>query len=211
MHAALDNLEKFLHDRSPMPVLIKAGLAHAQFETIHPFQDGNGRVGRLLITLLLCHDAALRLPLLHLSSFFARHQSEYYDRLQAIHDRGDWEGWLMFFLRGTSDVAQEAAATGREAKRLQENHRRLIAERLGRRASSALRVLDQLAIHPIVTVEGVVAMAQLSYKSANTLVRQLSDLGILRELTGQRRNRRFSYAPYLALFTDTEVANQEPS
>ena len=108
MSEALNNLEKFFHDKKFMPLLIKVGLIHAQFETIHPFLDGNGRIGRLLITFLLCEKGILKLPLLYLSYYFKRYRSEYYDRLQAVRNRGDWEGWLKFFLRGVYEVAKEA-------------------------------------------------------------------------------------------------------
>ena len=108
MHAALGDLERFLHDDSACPPLIHVGLAHAQFETIHPFLDGNGRVGRLLITFLLVHRGVLHRPLLYLSHYLKRHRTEYYDRLMAVRERGDWEGWLTFFLRGVGDTAEEA-------------------------------------------------------------------------------------------------------
>jgi len=113
MHDALDKLEKFFRDEKPMPALLKVGLAHAQFETIHPFLDGNGRVGRLLITFLLCEKGILKRPLLYLSYYFKRNRTAYYERLQAIRDTGDWEGWLRFFLQGVYEVAQEATATER--------------------------------------------------------------------------------------------------
>ncbi len=123
MMEALDNLERFLHAPIPMPQLMKAGIAHAQFETIHPFLDGNGRVGRLLITFLLCQQGILQYPLLYLSHYFKQHRSEYYERLQSIRESGDWEGWLKFFLKGVDEVSQEAAATAKQIVRLREEHR----------------------------------------------------------------------------------------
>src|SRR5208337_73349 len=126
MHQALDNLERFLHDTSRLPALIHCGLAHAQFETIHPFLDGNGRVGRLLVTFLLCQKHALGRPLLYLSHYLKKHRAEYYDRLMAIRNDGDWEGWLKFFVRGVYEVSQEATETARQILGLREEHRRLL-------------------------------------------------------------------------------------
>ena len=201
----LGKLELFLHDPAPMPVLIKVGLAHAQFETIHPFLDGNGRVGRLLITFLLCEKGALQRPLLYLSHYFKRYRSEYYGRLQAVRDRGDWEGWLRFFLRGMNEVAEEAVVTARRLVRLREENRALITSSLGRSAGKALLLLEQLYFRPIVSAQWVAEATTLSFANANVLIKRLMDLGLLQETTGQRRNRRFSYEPYLALFKDSEV------
>jgi len=205
MTEALDNLEKFFHDEKPIPLLIKVGLIHAQFETIHPFLDGNGRIGRLLITFLLCEKGILKLPLLYLSYFFKRHRLEYYDRLQAIRDNGDWEGWLKFFLRGVFEVGKEATETARKIVNLREAHRALITEKLRRGASKALMVLETLYFRPIISVQVVMEASKLSYANANRLVRDLCNLTLLEEFTGQRRNRRFSYEPYLSLFKDTEL------
>lgn len=209
MNSALHNLEKFLHDLTPMPDLIKVGLAHAQFETIHPFLDGNGRIGRLLITFLLCEKKILKRPLLYLSYFFKRHRTEYYDRLQAIRDQGDWEGWLKFFLRGVYQVAHEATETARRIANIREDHREMVTGQLGRGAGTALTLLEELFRRPIVTVNRVREATQVSYANANNLVKQLSDLGLLRETTGHKRNRRFAYDPYLALFRDAEVDTPE--
>src|SRR5581483_4764134 len=131
---ALGALEEFLHDHDDIPLLVTIGLAHAQFESIHPFLDGNGRVGRLLITFLLCERGALRKPVLYLSHFFKRHRQDYYEKLQAVRDRGDWEGWLAFFLRGVAEVSIEAAETARKILELRERHRKSITEHLGRAA-----------------------------------------------------------------------------
>jgi Fic family protein len=202
MLKCLDNLERFLHDSQPMPILIKVGLAHAQFETIHPFLDGNGRTGRLLITFLLCEQNILKRPLLYLSHYFKRYRSEYYDRLQAVRDAGDWEGWLKFFLKGVYEVAQEAATTARQIVNLKEEHRQLILSELGRKSGNAIALLESLYFRPIFTVEHVETITNLSYSNANSLIKQLIELGILQEITGQKRNRAFSYAPYLAIFGD---------
>ena len=199
MSQALDNLEKFLHRRDDLPVLVLCGLAHAQFETIHPFLDGNGRVGRLLIAFLLCWLGVLERPLLYLSYFLKAHRNEYYDRLQATRTAGDWEGWLKFFLRGVSEVAQEATQTARAILDLREGHRHLMAEK-GSASPAAVALLDFLFEQPLTTAPLVQQHLGCSYGTANNLIGQFVQWGLLTETTGQRRNRRFRYEPYLALF-----------
>ncbi|MEG3972592.1 Fic family protein [Microcoleus sp. T2B6] len=203
MLQSLDNLEKFLHSPQPIPTLIKVGLAHAQFETIHPFLDGNGRTGRLLITFLLCEQNILQRPLLYISHYFKKYRSEYYDRLQAVRDSGNWEGWLKFFLRGVYEVAQEAAATARKIVNLKEEHRQLVLNTMGRKSGNAIALLESLYFRPIFNVEHAEEITSLSYPNANALIKALSDIGLLEEITGQKRNRAFSYAPYLAVFRDS--------
>jgi Fic family protein len=206
MQGALDNLEKYIHDEAPVPLLIKAGLVHCQFETIHPFLDGNGRVGRLLITFLLCERGVLQRPLLYLSHYFKQNRTEYYDRLQAVRDTGDWESWLKFFLRGVAIVAQEAAATARRVEDLREEDRRRITAEMGRGATKGLVLLEQLYSRPIVDVVAVSKMVDRSVANANDLVRELCEIGILKETTGRKRDRRFAYSAYLDLFADGDVA-----
>jgi Fic family protein len=203
MLQSLDNLEKFLHNPQPIPTLIKVGLAHAQFETIHPFLDGNGRTGRLLITFLLCEKNILQRPLLYISHYFMKYRSEYYDRLQAIRESGNWEGWLKFFLRGVYEVAQEAAATARKIVKLKEEHRQLVLNTMGRKSGNAIALLESLYLRPIFNVEHAEKITSLSYPNANALIKALSDIGLVEETTGQKRNRAFSYAPYLAVFRDS--------
>lgn len=198
--ALLGDVETFLHREDDVPLLIKIGLAHAQFETIHPFLDGNGRIGRLLITFLLCERRVLHKPVLYLSHFFKQHREEYYDRLQATRDQGDWEGWLTFFLRGVAEVSLEAAATARNILALREEHRRQITDRLGRAAGNGHRLLEQLYEKPIVSVNDVRAISGTTFPSANQIVQRLVDIGILKEITGHARHRRFQYEPYVALF-----------
>ncbi|MEA5596438.1 Fic family protein [Rivularia sp. UHCC 0363] len=199
MHQSLDNLEKFLHDTKSFPVLIVCGLAHAQFETIHPFLDGNGRIGRLLITFLLCERGILQRPLLYLSYYLKAHRMEYYDRLMAIRTHGDWEGWLKFFLRGIFEVSQSATATTRSILNLREAHREII----GQKSSSSnygLRLLDFLFQQPMVTVRLVEEYLQCAYVTASKTVEQFVELGFLKEITGWQRNKIYRYEPYLALF-----------
>jgi len=198
--AALSNLEQYLHSDTHLPLLIKIGIAHAQFETIHPFLDGNGRVGRLLVTFLLCEQNVLVKPVLYLSHYFKKHRQEYYDRLQAVRDAGDWEGWLAFFLRGVEDVSKQATETARRILALREDHRLMITDRLGRAAGNGHRILEHLYRRPIVSVNEVQELIGTTYPAANELVARLTTLGIVSEFTGNARNRRFIYHSYTSLF-----------
>ena len=200
---ALGQLERFIHGDSGLPLLIKIGLAHAQFETIHPFLDGNGRVGRLLITFLLCEQEVLLKPVLYLSYYFKRHRSQYYEHLQAIRDRGDWEGWLRFFIRGVTEVSKEATETARRILSLREEHRSIITEQLGRAAGNGHRVLENLYQRPILSVNDVQQLIGTTYPAANQLVAKMTQHGILKEITGHSRNRLFRYQKYIDLFSET--------
>jgi Fic family protein len=170
MRDALDNFERFLHDERQFPALVHCGLAHAQFETIHPFLDGNGRVGRLLITFLLVHRGILHRPLLYLSTYLKYHRAEYYDRLMAIRNDGHWEGWLRFFLQGVAETAEEATATARAIVQIREEHRGLIQER--GRAVRDLRLLDLLFQRPLVNVKVVQEAVGVSDVTASRLLYQ---------------------------------------
>ena len=198
------DLELFLHDSEPTPPLVKAAIAHAQFETIHPFLDGNGRTGRLLITFWLVERGVLSRPLLYPSLFFKEHRDEYVDRLQAIRDDGDWEGWLAFFLDGVAQVATEATSTAVRILELREEDRNRISAQLGGRAANALQVHEALFRQPVVTAKFVQSMAHVSQPTASALVRALTEIGLLTELTGKRRNRVFAYRAYLDLFPGAE-------
>jgi Fic family protein len=203
---ALGGLETFLHQRDELPLLIKIGLAHAQFETIHPFLDGNGRVGRLLITFLLCEHGVLGKPVLYLSHYLKRHRQEYYDRLQRVRDAGDFEGWLAFFLRGVAEVSAEATSTARQILELRERHRRAITDGLGRGAANGHRVLDRLYERPIVSVKDLQSLLGTTFAGTNLIVQRLVELSILREITGQARNRVFQYDAYVRLFEEGPAA-----
>ena len=200
MTEALHQFERFLHDRTTLPILIHCGLAHAQFETIHPFLDGNGRVGRLLITLLLCERGVLLRPLLYLSYYLKAHRAQYYDRLTAIRQDGDWEGWLKFFLRGVYEVSQAATKVSREIVELRERHRAIISQQT-RSAANGLKLLDELFQHPLIHVRRAEQILGSSYATANNLLRNMEDLGIVREMTGQQRNRIYRYEEYYDLFS----------
>lgn len=208
----LDHLgafEKFLHEPSNLPVLIQVGLAHAQFETIHPFLDGNGRLGRLLITFLLCEKEILAQPALYISHYFRARRNEYYDRLQAVRDEGDWEGWLKFFLTGVRQTALEATKTASQIMQLRERHRALIAAELtSTSAGNATQLLEHLFRAPSISINKAAEILGRSYPIARELVRKLASLGILEESTGKTRYRRFRYAPYLALFRDQPIADR---
>lgn len=203
MTSALYDLEEFLHGGEDLPMLVRCGLVHAQFETIHPFLDGNGRVGRLLITFQLVHGGILHRPLLYLSYYIKRHKAEYYDRLMAVREDGNWEGWLRFFLRGIAETAEEATATAEAIVGLREEHRALLQdEGLG---LNGLRLLDLLFQRPLININLVRDnLGVRSYNTANNLVEQLAALGLLEETTGGQRNRVFRYTPYWRLLEEPE-------
>lgn len=210
MNRALDELETFIHEEKDLPLLLKIGLVHAQFETIHPFLDGNGRMGRLLIAFLLCYEGILSRPLLYLSHFFKVHRLDYYSYLQKIRDEGDWESWLKFFLRGVYEVAQEATTTAMNIVQLREKHRNIIATTSSSRsAGPAYQLLEYLYEKPIITVNNVTMVTSLSYKNANRLVTNFQEHGLLRQMDTYQRNRRFVYSDYLALFLNEETLNSE--
>ena len=200
----MSELERFIHADTGLPLLIKIGLVHAQFETIHPFLDGNGRVGRLLITFLLCEQKVLLKPVLYLSYFFKQHRQQYYEELQSVRDTGTWEQWLIFFLRGIVEVSGQATDTARRILALREEHRRVVTENFGRAAGNGHRVLEYLYEHPIVSVGDVQRLTGITYPAANNLVARMVDSRILREFTGRARNRGFMYQSYIDLFHDTE-------
>jgi len=197
----LSDLEKFIHaETSDIPPLIKAGLIHVQFETIHPFLDGNGRLGRLLITFLLCANGILKEPLLYLSLFFKTHRSLYYDLLQRVRQQGDWEAWLAFFLEGVAETSTQAVKAAREILTLLETDRRRI-ETLGRPAASALRVHQLFQKRPILSVPVAARHLGLSIPTIRKSIAHLQDLAILRETTGKQRGRAFAYEAYLAILS----------
>jgi Fic family protein len=205
MHQALDQFERFLHTSDPMPALFFCALAHAQFETIHPFLDGNGRIGRLLITFLLCHLGVLNRPLLYLSHFFKRHRAEYYDRLMAVRTDGHWEQWIKFFLRGVSEVSLDATETARKILRLREESRTRLTH-VGSTSNLAHRLLDLLFKNPMITVKFVASQLGCSFAKASQLVGSFQQLepGLLEETTGFARNRKFRFKPYLDLFPEAK-------
>jgi Fic family protein len=199
MHAALDNLERFFHDECGFTALvIKAGLAHVQFETIHPFLDGNGRVGRLLVSLMLVVDGVLSQPFLYLSLYFKEHRADYYDALQRVRTHGAWEEWLRFYLIGVDAVANQAADTATALAALFARDRARI-QALGRAAGSALRVYDVLRRRIVVSIPGVAQEARVTWPTAKAALERLEDLGIATESTGRRRDRLYTYKKQLSI------------
>ncbi|MEZ5064062.1 MAG: Fic family protein [bacterium] len=199
---SMSDLERFLHEPTgDLPVLLKAGLAHVQFETIHPFLDGNGRVGRLLITFILCHEGVLKEPLLYPSLYFKEHRSRYYELLDRVRVDGDWETWLAFFLDGVAETAEEAVSTVQRLTALFQTDQSRVQAR-GRAAGSALRVHQALMEKPLVSLQDVAARTGLSFPTVSTSMKILEDLGIARERTGKRRNRVFEYARYVAILSE---------
>jgi Fic family protein len=198
----ISDLERFIHDDSDdLPVLIKAALAHLQFETIHPFLDGNGRVGRLLITLILCQAGVISEPLLYLSLYFKEHRDEYYRLLDAVRHDGDWEAWIEFFLRGVEQTANSAVSTARRLVEVFSVDRDLIQAQ-GRRAGSALRVCTALTSRPVLSLSVATERTGLSFPGAADGMRLLIELGIVRELTGKKRNRVYAYDRYLTMLSE---------
>jgi Fic family protein len=195
-------LEKFLHgDPVQTPTLLKAALAHVQFETIHPFLDGNGRLGRLLITFLLCAEGALSEPILYLSLHFKSQRQEYYDHLQRVRTHGDWEGWVRFFLEGVISTSGEAVSTTRRILALFEKNRRSL-ETLGRAAASAFRVHEYLQKKPITGIREMEKDLGLTYPTVAGALDRMKKFRIVKELTGFKRNRVFAYAPYVELLSE---------
>ena len=198
----MSELEKFLHQRKePLPILIRAGLAHVQFETIHPFLDGNGRVGRLLITLLLCHAGVLKEPMLYLSLHFKKERRKYYRLLSDVRTKGDWEAWLSFFLEGVRLTADGAVSTaGRLVDLFAEDEERI--RKRGRAAGSAVLIHQVLKMRPIVSLHEAGTRAGISFPTASTGMKLLEGLGIARELTGKKRDRLFSYARHIEILSE---------
>jgi len=195
----LDNLEKFLYNKSPMPIMLKTGLIHAQFENIHPFLDGNGRIGRLIITFYLCQKKVLDKPLLYLSDFFRKYRQEYYDRLNAFHEKDDIEGWLKFFLEGVAMTAEQAIETSKKIIKLRkEDFEKIVT--LGRSTQKATAVFNSLFHTPLATLKDIERITGLKAPNALALINKLVKLNILKEITGKKRNRVFAYQRYINLF-----------
>lgn len=198
----MGELEKFLHEqRTDLPPLIKAGLVHVQFETIHPFLDGNGRLGRLLITFLLCASGTLREPILYLSLFLKAHRRTYYDLLTRVRETGDWEAWIEFFLTGVKETSEQAVSTARRILALLDSDRKKIAA-LGRPAASALRVFQHSQTNPILSIPATARKIGISFPTVTSAINHLRNAGILREITGRQRRRLFVYDAYLKILNE---------
>jgi Fic family protein len=202
MMECLDRFEHFLHDeKHKLPVLVEAGLVHVQFETIHPFLDGSGRLGRLLITLLLCVKGVLREPLLYLSLYFKTHRQRYYDLLQRVRTEGVWEEWIDFFLEGAETTAHQAADTAVQILHLFEADRKKIRA-MGRKAASSLAVHEYLQAHPLTKIGPAAKDLKLSIPTVTSALETLTKLKISKESTGKRRDRLFAYPRYLHILSE---------
>jgi len=206
----LGELERYVHGEDRLPPLVRAGLVHVQFETIHPYLDGNGRVGRLLVALLLEHWKLLSAPLLYLSLFFKRRRPDYYRLLNAVRRDGEWEGWTAFFLEGVAEIAEESASAARDLHRLVAKDRERVVIARGS-SLTAVRLLELLPRHPVVTISGTVKMLDTTKPTATKAVGLLESLGVLRETSGRKRDRIVRYQRYLALLSaGTELARARP-
>jgi cell filamentation protein, protein adenylyltransferase len=200
--ACMGALEKFIHEKHlHVQVLVKAALVHVQFETIHPFLDGNGRLGRLLITLLLCAEGVLREPLLYLSLYFKQHREAYYDLLQRVRTEGDWESWLLFFLTGVHETANQAVQTSRRILELFQNDQVRI-ETFGRSLATTLRVYKLLQSMPLITIPRASQKTTISVPTVTAALARLEELGIVREITSRRRDKLYSYEKYIHLLNE---------
>lgn len=202
MDTCLDALERFMHEEgSRLPALIKAGLLHVQFETIHPFLDGNGRIGRLLVALYLCANGVLHKPLLYLSLYLKTHRADYYRLLQEVREHGAWEAWLDFFLMGVADTANQAFdAASRIVELFKADRERITLE--SERAGSALRIHDLFQQNPYLTANQLVERTGLSAPTVNAALADLERLSVVKEVTGRKRGRVFSYERYLAILSE---------
>lgn len=198
----MSDLEKFINDiPSETPVLIKAALVHGQFETIHPFLDGNGRLGRLLITLIFCSHKVLKEPLLYLSLYFKNHRSEYYECLQNLRTKGDWEKWLSFFLDGIILTSDQAIITAKRILKTLKNHKDEII-RYNKQVNSVLRIFENFTQKPVSTISKIAEQTNLTYQTVSTALKQLQELNIIEEVTGQKRNRIYRYSEYMDILNE---------
>lgn len=196
---AMRDLEEFVVRETEMPPLIICGLVHNQFETIHPFRDGNGRVGRLLVTLLLCQKDVLIRPLLYLSHYFLQNRGDYYDSLMRVRTAGDWEGWLRFFLSGVDEVSREAVEKTARILELREDHRRRVQEHV--RRGKSLELLELLLSRPVISVRTISERLKVAFATAGNLVEDFVRIGILSESGNRKRNRLFVYSSYVDLLS----------
>ena len=205
MLAGLDNLEKYLHGEEETPVLIRCALIHYQFETIHPFNDGNGRLGRLLITFFLVWQGVMDEPMLYLSAYLKTHQQEYYDRLQQVRTSGNFEAWVHFFLEGVVTVSDQVVKTTKAIQRLERIDTDRILE--GKSGHSGVLLLRYLMEQPVVRVKDVEEKLKISYSKANNLLSEMETLGIMKQITEGRRNRKFIYREYVDILSEGTAPN----
>ncbi len=199
----ISDLERFIHtDDDGLPLLLRTALAHVQFETIHPFLDGNGRIGRLLIAVMLHHGGSLHNPLLYLSLYFKQHRDDYYRLLNEVRKSGDWEAWLAFFLDGVAETAENAVDTAQRLMTLFQEDQTRIKQLAGHAVNSALRMHQALREHPLASLRELAGRAGISFPAGGAAIRTLENADIVRELTGKKRNRLFAYERYLAILNE---------
>ena len=200
MQASLDNLEKYMHDEQETPVLIRCALIHYQFETIHPFNDGNGRLGRLLITFFLVWQGVLNEPMLYLSAYLKTHQQEYYDRLQQVRTGGNFEAWVQFFLEGVVTVSDQVVKTTKAIQQLEKTDTDRVLK--GYSGHAGVLLLRYLMEQPVVRVRDIEQRIKVSYSKANNIIREFEHIGILKQITKGRRNRKFIYEQYINILSE---------
>ncbi len=197
----MSDFESYLHKNSTYPELINCGLLHYQFETIHPFLDGNGRVGRLLITLYLYWKGVIEKPILYISYYFKKHRQAYYDYLSLVRDTGDYEKWIQFFLEGITQASDSAIESTKEILSLQNNDQELLWEK-NISSPLAVKLLNKLFYTPIISINDVAKQFEVSYPTAAQIVNQFVSIGILKEITGQKRSKRFVYSKYMKILSE---------
>lgn len=207
MNESLGALEKYLYTQKSYPILIETGLIHAQFETIHPFLDGNGRIGRLLITLFLCANKVISKPIIYLSYYFKKNKQEYYDLLMSIRNSGDWESWLKFFLRGVVETSDNAVILANRITDLQKEKKELVRKSMPRYSASVVELLEKIYLHPIFTINRAKELCGVSYNAAKAIVQKFMDLNILTKTTDKKRNRKYLFKEYIDLLNEgTELS-----
>lgn len=202
MNEALNNFEKYLHSEKKYPVLIDMGMIHSQFETIHPFLDGNGRIGRLLITFLLCNNNVISKPVLYLSYYFKKNHAEYYDKLMSVRTYGDWEGWLKFFLKGIIETSNNTVKLSNKIIELQKKNRDLIHNSMPRFSAKAMEVLDKIYLYPVFSVKRIKEHCNISYNTAKSIIGKFINVGIITEKSDKKRNKKYYFREYIDLLNE---------
>ena len=202
MNEAMGLLEKYLHAGKTFPILIECGLIHAQFETIHPFLDGNGRIGRLLITFLLCLNDVISKPLLYLSYYFKKNRAEYYEKLTAVRDSGNWEEWLKFFLKGIAETSDNVVELSNRIIALQERNAELVRKSMIRYSPKAIELLEKMYIYPVFSVNKAKDLCGISYNAAKNIIKKFMGLNIITEKTDKKRNRKYFFEEYIGLLNE---------
>ncbi|OGS22541.1 MAG: cell filamentation protein Fic [Elusimicrobia bacterium RIFOXYA2_FULL_39_19] len=202
MNEALGELEKYLHAQKVYPALIECGLIHAQFETIHPFLDGNGRIGRLLITFLLCTGGVIAQPLLYLSYYFKKNKQAYYEKLMSVRVDGNWEGWLKFFLKGISETSENVVGLSNKILDLKKSKEELVRKSMRRSSINMMDLLEKLYVHPVITVNKASELCDISYNAAKSIIKTLEGLNLLTEKSGKKRDRKYYFKEYIDLLNE---------